>query len=97
MIAALYVETNGAYWDLPGVDPWDETRDARQYDGPHPVVAHPPCQRWCIGLASLDTIAPSCAYVGAVLLRSSCCWEHPLVSSSGCFRIRCKGLIDWGV
>lgn len=45
-IAALYVETNGAYYGLPGVDPWDEVRDARLYDGPHPVVAHPPCQRW---------------------------------------------------
>lgn len=45
-IAALYVETNGAYFGLPGVDPWDEIRDARLYDGPHPVVAHPPCQRW---------------------------------------------------
>lgn len=45
-IAALYVETGGAYFDLPGVDPWDEARDARLYSGPHPVVAHPPCQRW---------------------------------------------------
>lgn len=46
MIAALYVETNGAYYSLEGVDPWDEERDARKYAGPHPVVAHPPCQRW---------------------------------------------------
>jgi hypothetical protein len=46
MIAALYVETDGAYFGLPGVDPWDEARDARKYAGPHPVVAHPPCQRW---------------------------------------------------
>lgn len=45
-IAALYVETNGCYFGLPGVDPWDEQRDARLYAGPHPVVAHPPCQRW---------------------------------------------------
>jgi hypothetical protein len=45
-IAALYVETNGAYFGLPGVDPWDEARDARLYAGPWPVVAHPPCQRW---------------------------------------------------
>lgn len=45
-VAALYVETAGAYFDLPGVDPWDETRDARLYAGPWPVVAHPPCQRW---------------------------------------------------
>lgn len=46
MIAALYVETDGCYFGVPGVDPWDESRDARKYAGPHPVVAHPPCQRW---------------------------------------------------
>lgn len=46
MIAALYVETGGCYFGLPGVDPWDKPRDARLYAGPHPVVAHPPCQRW---------------------------------------------------
>lgn len=46
MIAALFVETDGCYFGLPGVDPWDEPRDARKYAGPWPVVAHPPCQRW---------------------------------------------------
>lgn len=45
-IAALYVETGGCYFGLAGVDPYDERRDARAYMGPHPVVAHPPCQRW---------------------------------------------------
>lgn len=45
-VAALYVETNGCYFGLLGVDPWDQVRDARLYRGPHPVVAHPPCQRW---------------------------------------------------
>lgn len=45
-IAALYVQTNGCYFNLPGVDPWDENRDARLYEGPHPIVAHSPCQRW---------------------------------------------------
>ena len=46
MIAALYVETNGVYYGLPDVDPWDEQRDARLYAGPWPVVAHPPCAKW---------------------------------------------------
>lgn len=46
MIAALFVDGDGAYCGLPGVDPWDVIRDARTYRGPHPVVAHPPCQRW---------------------------------------------------
>lgn len=46
MIAALYVETDGCYYGLHDVDPWDEARDARRYAGPYPVVSHPPCQRW---------------------------------------------------
>lgn len=45
-VAALYVETDGCYFGLSDVDPWDEARDARLYAGPYPVVAHPPCQRW---------------------------------------------------
>lgn len=47
-VAALYVARGGCYWDLEGVDAWDEARDAREYRGPWPVVAHPPCARWCI-------------------------------------------------
>lgn len=45
-VAALFVETGGCYFGLPGVDPWDQARDARLYKGPWPVVAHPPCERW---------------------------------------------------
>lgn len=47
MIAALYVQSKGSYFGLPDVDPWDIKRDARKYAGPYPVVAHPPCARWC--------------------------------------------------
>jgi hypothetical protein len=52
-VAALFVEKDGAYYGLDGVDPWDAERDARLYPGPWPVVAHPPCQRWgALGNAS---------------------------------------------
>jgi hypothetical protein len=49
MIAALFVveSARGVYVGMPNVDPWGESRDARTYPGPWPVVAHPPCARWC--------------------------------------------------
>ena len=45
-VAALYVDRLGPYPKMPGVEVWDEARDARLYAGPWPVVAHPPCQLW---------------------------------------------------
>lgn len=46
-VAALYVAPKGTYYGLPDVEPWGlPERDARDYAGPWPVVAHPPCERW---------------------------------------------------
>lgn len=45
-VAALFVATRGPYFGVPGVEPWDEARDARSYAGSKRVVAHPPCKRW---------------------------------------------------
>ena len=46
-VAALFVAKGGIYFNRNDCDPWDEARDARLYAGPCPVVAHPPCSRWC--------------------------------------------------
>ena len=46
-MAALFVEKGGVYVGDSSIDAWDEARDARLYDGSLPVIAHPPCSRWC--------------------------------------------------
>lgn len=46
MIAALYVAIDGPYINIKDIDAWTIERDARLYAGPHPVIAHPPCERW---------------------------------------------------
>ena len=45
-VAVLFAREDSHYKTLPGVDVYDMARDARTYDGPHPVVAHPPCRAW---------------------------------------------------
>lgn len=45
-VAALFVRADSVYKGMQGVDAYDAERDARTYDGPWPVVAHPPCRSW---------------------------------------------------
>lgn len=53
LVAALFVQPRGCYAGLAHVDLWPASRDARQYAGPLPVVAHPPCHLW-VNLAALN-------------------------------------------
>lgn len=45
-VAALFVRADSVYKTMPGVDAWDIERDARNWPGGCPVVAHPPCRAW---------------------------------------------------
>lgn len=83
-VAALYVEKGGSYFNLPGVDPWDEERDARKYDGPYPVIAHPPCQRW----GKMWFGQP--AYVARTGIR------HTKGDDGGCFKAALEAARKWG-
>ena len=42
MISALFVETDGCYFNLKNIDPWDIKRDARKYNLNNKIIAHPP-------------------------------------------------------
>jgi hypothetical protein len=57
-VAALFVDPLGIYPKLIPAKPcddrcWDESRDARLYPGPWPVVAHPPCNLW-VNMAAVN-------------------------------------------
>lgn len=45
-VAVLFARADSVYKTLPGCEVYDIERDARTYDGPWPVVAHPPCRAW---------------------------------------------------
>lgn len=81
MVSALYVDPTGPYTAMDGVDPWSERRDARRYNGPNPVVAHPPCARWSRlrGMATQDTA--DCGPLAVeVVQRFGGVLEHPAFS-----------------
>lgn len=80
-VAALFVETGGVYFGLPGVDPWDAPRDARKYYGRGlpAVVAHPPCSRWC-----------QLAYINQKR------YGHKVGDDGGCFRAALDAVSDHG-
>lgn len=45
-VAALYCRKSSIYRLIPGVEVFDEQRDALTFGGGVPVVAHPPCGPW---------------------------------------------------
>jgi hypothetical protein len=55
-VAALFVKRGGPYFSCPGVDPWDITRNALLYEGDDPIVAHPPCARWCLLASFVEAV-----------------------------------------
>lgn len=46
MVAVLFARHDSIYKTLPDCDVWDAERDARNWPGGCPVIAHPPCRAW---------------------------------------------------
>lgn len=44
-VSVLFARSDSCYFELVS-DVWDVRRDARNYSGLNPVVAHPPCRGW---------------------------------------------------
>lgn len=57
-VAILWTERRSHYWALwPTVELWGVGRDARTYDGPWPIIAHPPCGPWgCLKWRSKESM-----------------------------------------
>lgn len=83
-VVALFVQTGGSYFNVPGVDPWDVKRDARLYNGDCPVVAHPPCQRW------------GKMYFGQPLAVSKGAPKKKLGDDDGCFQSALGNVREYG-
>lgn len=45
-VVVLFARHDSIYKTIPGLDVWDKARDARQWVGQGPVIAHPPCPQW---------------------------------------------------
>lgn len=56
------------------------TRDARKYVGADPVVAHPPCGRWCKPLAKVNQTR----------------YGHKIGSDGGCFKHALLTVLEFG-
>ncbi len=85
-VAALFVDPLGIYPHLvqPGLW-WDEIRDARTYEGPHPVVAHPPCNLW-VNMAAVNWKRYG---------RQKPAW-YPGGDDGGCFASALASVRRWG-
>lgn len=88
-VAALFVRRDSIYKTMPGVDCYDEDRDARTFSGGAPVVVHPPCRTWG-HLKAFATKAPPHEHdLGPLAVRLVRRWcgvlEHPKGSGLFCF------------
>lgn len=43
-VSVLFAMTDSIYKTLPGCDVWDEQRNALNFKGGAPIIAHPPCR-----------------------------------------------------
>src|SRR5208282_4230466 len=55
MISVLFAARNSVYKTIPGLDVWDEDRNALKWPGGNPGIFHPPCRLWSRWLRHFST------------------------------------------
>ena len=84
MISVLCAKKNSIYKTIPGVDVWDEERDAYYFTGSNPVITHAPCAQWSRmkAFANDNPDQKELAYhCLKYILRNGGIFEHPESSS----------------
>jgi hypothetical protein len=91
-VVVLFVRADSIYKTLPGVECYDEARDARTWPGGCPVVAHPPCKTWGMVAPMVTRAKPGEKELGPWAVEQVRRWggvlEHPagsrLFAHCGC-------------
>jgi hypothetical protein len=84
MISILCAKKNSLYKTIPGIDVWDEDRDAYFFTGSNPVITHAPCAQWSRmrNFAKDDPDQKELAYFCLTkIIRNGGIFEHPAGSS----------------
>lgn len=96
-VSVLFANRRSVYKQIAGLDVWDQERNARWFEGPGPIVAHPPCRAWsafCRHQAIFDMGEPGLGPLAVVWLRRwggvleqpghSLLWDHCGLPRPGC-------------
>ena len=82
-IAVLFARADSIYKSFPFCDVWDINRDALQWPGGTPCIAHPPCRLWGC-LRQFSTAPPEEKALGVWAIAQVRQWggvvEHPAMS-----------------
>lgn len=84
MITVLCAARKSYYFDLPGLDVYGKERNAYNFTGTNPVIAHPPCAQWSRlrSFARFDLEEKGLAnFCWEVVNKNGGVFEHPLGSS----------------
>lgn len=84
MISILCAAKKSNYKLIPGLDVWDEDRNAYYFTGSNPVITHAPCAQWSRmkGFANEDEYTKDLAFhCLKMVLRNGGIFEHPGGSS----------------